>query len=181
MFDNYFFLRYATTPMMENMKKRGVEVVKNYLNVHKSDFSRVLETEKPFEFVLGDSLISGQIDLLKKVDKNGNVRAVEIVDFKNEKEEDTLYQRDYHLQLRLYAMACLESLGLSPETACIHHLDRTGKESLETVDISEPELKKAKAEVKQDIGNIIGGNLQAKPSAGCSKCDWGLICPNCPK
>ncbi|MCJ7634321.1 PD-(D/E)XK nuclease family protein, partial [Candidatus Bathyarchaeota archaeon] len=62
-------------------------MIKNYIELNKEDFSRVLETEKKFELTAGDVLITGQIDLLKKLDEKGNVREVEIIDFKTEKDQ----------------------------------------------------------------------------------------------
>jgi DNA helicase-2/ATP-dependent DNA helicase PcrA len=161
--------------MAKNMKESGKKVVKNYLKVHGEDFSKVLETEKAFEFVLDDALISGRIDLLKKIDESGNLSEVEIVDFKNEKEDDELYKRDYELQLRLYAMACLDSLGLHPKKACVHHLDATGGFK-EPIDIDENSLKEARKQISTSIGGIINKQYRPSPTKRCAECDWEKIC-----
>ena len=175
LFDQHFFLRYATDEMTKNMKESGKNVVKNYLNVHGQDFSKVLETEKAFEFVLGDALIGGRIDLLKKLDESGNLSEVEIVDFKNEKEDADLYSRDYSLQLRLYAMACLESLGLHPKKACIHLLDAKGGKK-EYVAIDEKSLEEARKEISSSISGIIDKKYIPNPTNQCKECDWKKIC-----
>ena len=45
-----------------------------------------LHAEKPFEFIIGDAMISGTIDLLNKADPTDeNEAKVEIVDFKTGK------------------------------------------------------------------------------------------------
>ena len=139
LFDAHFYLRYATNTIIDNFKRAGTKVITNYVELNKQDFSKVLETEKKFELVQGEALITGQIDLLKKFDENGNLKEVEIIDFKTEKEIDRLYQQNYELQLRLYAIACMKSLGLHPRQACIHHLDGNKKDY---VDISAHELVK---------------------------------------
>lgn len=175
LFDEHFFLRYATDAMADNMKGAGKKVVGNYLKVHGEDFSKVLETEKSFEFVLGEALIGGRIDLLKKMDDSGNLSEVEIVDFKNEKEDSDLYARDYGLQLRLYAMACLESLGLHPRKACIHHLDMDGGKK-EYISIDEPSLDAARKEIADSISGIIGKQFNPYPTKRCAECDWRKIC-----
>jgi len=175
LFDQHFFLRYATDEMSVNMKESGKNVVKNYLKVHGQDFSKVLETEKAFEFVLGDALIGGRIDLLKKMDEYGNLSEVEIVDFKNEKEDADLYARDYSLQLRLYTMACLESLGLHPKKACIHHLDAKGGRK-EYVAIDEKSLETARKEISSSITGIIEKKYKPHPTNQCQECDWKKIC-----
>jgi DNA helicase-2/ATP-dependent DNA helicase PcrA len=175
LFDQHFFLRYSTDEMAKNMKESGKKVVKNYLNIHSQDFSKVLETEKAFEFVLGDALISGRIDLLKKMDESGNISEVEIVDFKSEKEDIDLYSRDYALQLRLYAMACFESLGLHPQKATVHHLDAEGGHKID-IPIDEQSLKIAKGEISASISGIIGKQFNPCPTKHCADCDWRKIC-----
>jgi ATP-dependent DNA helicase UvrD/PcrA len=119
-------------------------------------------------------LISGQIDLLKKVDENGKVTAVEIIDFKTDR-NDSIYQGDYDKQLRFYAIACLESLGLKPEVACVHHLDENKKTY---VDISPSSLEGVKKQIKNDITSIMSRQFEAKPDKKiCKECDFRLICP----
>jgi DNA helicase-2/ATP-dependent DNA helicase PcrA len=174
--DRIFKLRYATPAISEPMKKSVLKIVKNYVRLHKKDFKTILETEKKFEFVLSDALISGQIDLLKKVDNDGKVTAVEIIDFKTNK-NDSIYQGDYDKQLRFYAIACLESLGLKPEKACVHHLDDDKKEF---VDISSSKLEEVKRQIADDIVSIMSTNRQfiAKPDKKvCKECDYSVICP----
>jgi len=173
LFDAHFYLRYATDTIIDNLKRAGTKVIKNYVELNKQDFSKVLETEKKFELVQGEALITGQIDLLKKFDENGNIKEVEIIDFKTEKEIDRLYQQNHELQLRLYAIACMKSLGLHPQQACIHHLDGNKKIY---VDISQHELDKAAEEITGAISTIIRGGFDPKPSKNCEDCDWKKIC-----
>jgi DNA helicase-2/ATP-dependent DNA helicase PcrA len=173
LFDKHFFLRYATNTITGNLKAAGTKVIKNYVDLNKDDFSKVLETEKKFELVQGEALITGQIDLLKKLDEHGNVKEVEIIDFKTEKEIDRLYQENHELQLKLYAIACMKSLGLNPQKACIHHLDGNKKDY---VDITPPELEKAAEEMSDAISNIISGGFNSQPSGNCADCDWQKIC-----
>lgn len=179
LFNNYFFLRYATKNMMENMKKGAEKVVKNYIRLSKDDFSKVLETEKRFELVQGEALITGIIDLLKKYDDKGNLKEVEVIDFKTEKETTETYTKDYELQLRLYVIACFESLGLEPKKAVIHHLDaKKGTSKRTEVDISPPNLDKARGELNGAISNIIDRNCNPVASCKTKDCDWCRICPH---
>ena len=174
-FDNMFHLRYAPGSIEKGMEKGAKKVVKSYLKVQKGEFNRILETEKRFEFVLDNALISGQIDLLKKVDETGNVTEVEIIDFKTESNSDTIYTLEYDKQLRLYTIACMESLGLNPQKACIHRLDDNEREY---VDISEPKLLETKNEVNDSIKKILTKKFIPKPSKNCEKCDYKYICSN---
>jgi DNA helicase-2/ATP-dependent DNA helicase PcrA len=177
LFASHFFLRYATDAMMDNMRTGGVRVVKNYVALNVQDFNKVLETEKRFELVHDEALIKGQIDLLKKVDDQGNLDEVEVVDFKNENEQSTLYQLDNQLQLRLYALACLKALALKPKKATIHHLDlRDSRESKEEIDISEPALDEASKMISSTLVDIKSRRYTPKPTSKCKDCDWHKIC-----
>lgn len=172
--DRMFKLRYATKKIAENMKKSAAKVIKSYVALHKDDFGRILETEKNFEFVLDDALISGQIDLLKKTDENNNVTEVEIIDFKTEK-KDGVYSVDREKQLRFYAIACLDSLGIKPEKAYVHHLDDHSKTH---VDISSPMLEATKKDISEQVSSILARRFPPKPEKQkCLNCDYRVICP----
>ena len=175
LFERNFKLRYATKIISEGMKKSGKQVVKNYVNLHKKDFNKILETEKKFEFVIDPALISGQIDLIKNVDDSGNVVGVEIIDFKTEK-DNSAYKLDHDKQLRLYTMACMKSLGLNPKKACVHYLDKKGGRK-EMVDISQKMLDKTEKEIKTDLDLILNKKeFNACPSTTCKLCDYRLLC-----
>jgi DNA helicase-2/ATP-dependent DNA helicase PcrA len=176
--DDVFFLRYATDAIAENMKIGARRVIKNYIRIHKKDFNKILETEKRFEFVLDEAIISGQIDLIKKVDEEGILQEVEIIDFKTEKNEDNdeLYRIDYEKQLRLYALACLESLGLSPNKAVIHHLDKKLLFRKSKVDIRKEKLNETENQIKQSVTKILNKDFKANPSKLCKECDYKYLC-----
>ena len=174
-FDSMFYLRFAPGTQNENMKKAGFKVVKSYVDLHKQDFKRILETEKRFEFVMGKALISGDIDLLKKVNDEGKVTEVEIIDFKTEREkEDGQYELDHSEQVRFYSYATRLSLGYKPEKALIHHLDTHKKEY---VDISDKRLEQTKSKIEKKVDEIMEGNFQAAPEkTKCLGCDFRSIC-----
>jgi len=174
-FDRMFYLRFAPGIQNENMKKAGYKVVKSYVDLHKEDFKRILETEKRFEFPLGQALISGDIDLLKKVNDKGEVTEVEIIDFKTEKEKiDGKYELDHSEQVRFYSYATRLSLGYKPQKALIHHLDTHQKDY---VDISDEKLEETKARIEGKVDKILDGDFQAAPEESkCSGCDFRSIC-----
>jgi len=180
MFDRMFKLRYAPGKMADNMRKKAEQIIKNYVKISRKDFDRVLKTEKNFEFVMGDALIAGQIDLLMKVDENKNVTDVEIIDFKSEGKEDGEYKADHEKQLRYYAIACLDSLDLHPKRAWVHHLsEKDPKKSKSQVDISEKHLDKTRKEIKTQVDKILSREYPAKPRKGkdtCKECDYKCIC-----
>ena len=176
-FDNMFYLRFAPGSQNENMKKAGSKVVKNYIDLHKKDFERILETEKRFEFVMGKALISGDIDLLKRVNEKGEITEVEIIDFKTDKQKnDGRYELDYSEQVRFYSHATRMSLGYRPEKALIHHLDTQEKDY---VDISDGKLAETVLNIKNNVGKITSGTFDPSPDyKKCEGCDFRALCPH---
>ncbi len=173
--DRIFTMRYATKPMADRMKQSAKAVVRNYVALYNDNFRRILETEKGFEFTVGKALISGRIDLLLKADEKGEIREVEVIDFKTDR-GDAVYVPDYKTQLRLYTIACRESLGLRPQRAVIHHLDTGSKEE---VDISNEALHSTRERIKENVsGAYRVRKFRPKPNpAVCSECDYRVICP----
>lgn len=171
-----FYFRYATDEIKKNMVKAGKKVIQRYVDLFSTDFKNVLETEKRFEFVMGDASISGQIDLIKKMNDANEVVGIEIIDFKTDK--DGPYERDYQTQLRLYAIACMEALGLNPKKASIHHLDKKTKAEIEdSVDISKPRLDETKKELNKQVSLILEAKFPAKPKDDtCKMCDYRFVC-----
>ena len=170
--DKHFFLRYAPGAMSDGMRKSAKNVVKNYVRKNSGDFNLILETEKRFEMALGDALIAGQIDLLKKLDSTGSVREVEVVDFKSD--ESLLYKVDHQHQLRLYVAASKDALGLDPKLASIRDLD-SGKR--EMVDIDEQKLSETKKILLSRIDGIRQNQFVPVSVANvCSECDFTRIC-----
>ena len=86
--ESEFFLRYTRGQIFDNMKNKTKEILRNYIKSFHTDFTLKLETEKPFEFVIDDALISGQIDLITKIDPDTQeLLDVNLIDFKTEKKE----------------------------------------------------------------------------------------------
>ena len=144
----HFYLRYTPGNINDAMQKAATRVVQNYVAEHSEDFKRVLETEKGFEFTMDSSLISGQIDLIKRMDPSGEVREVELVDFKSD--HSLLYKADFEHQLRLYVMASAKALGLVPK-AVIHDLESGRKKE---VDIAPRRLQETEALLKTRVDGI---------------------------
>ena len=183
-FERFFKMRYATEKIAERFREAAIRVVRNYVKVNSSDFGRILETEKRFEFVIGNALINGQIDLLKRIDADGNLAAVEIIDFKadrsgdrngdDENDGDGLYDTDYQKQLRYYALACINSLNLHPLKAVIHHLDGG---VIDEVDISGGQLEATRIEIENSVKSILDRNFIPRPGKiKCGACDFRILC-----
>lgn len=170
-----FFLRYTRGVIFDNMKNKTKDILKNYIKSFATDFPLKLETEKPFEFVLDDALISGQIDLITKLDpETHELLDVNLIDFKTEKKEGRR-ERDplNKLQLRLYAIAAGKAFGLNPVKSNIHYL--TDNIRFE-VDVSQDKLDDARALINSAVQGIKNRNFRKKPGRHCEQCDFNKIC-----
>ncbi|HDY89176.1 MAG TPA: PD-(D/E)XK nuclease family protein, partial [bacterium] len=173
--EDEFFLRYTRGQIFDNMKNKAKSIIKNYIKSFKGDFPLKLETEKPFEFVLQDALISGQIDLITKINPETNeLSDVNLIDFKTEKKEGRRERSPVNrLQLRLYAIAAGKALGLNPVETNIHYLSDNIRFD---VDISEKKLSEAKKTINNAVQGIKRRKFVKKPGTHCEKCDFTLIC-----
>jgi DNA helicase II / ATP-dependent DNA helicase PcrA len=170
-----FYLRYTRGPIFDNMKEKTKEILKNYISSYGEDFPLKLETEKPFEFILDEALISGQIDLITKIDPITNdVLDVNLIDFKTEKKSGRR-ERDplNRLQIRLYAIAAGRALGLKPIESYVHYLSDDVRLP---VDISKNYLDEAKDQINAAVHGIKARNFKKTPSKRCEECDFKLIC-----
>ena len=176
--EKMFHLRFAKGEMEENMKHAGLTIVKNYVDFHSKDFTRILESEKRFQFVMGKALISGTIDLIKDAADNQNTlddtKMIETIDFKTDKEIDGKYQLDHSEQVRFYSIAESISLNSIPKKGTIHHIDSN---KITDVDISATEIEKTRQRIIQKIDKITEGDFDAIPEKSkCEGCDWKGIC-----
>lgn len=173
--DKEFFLRYTRGPIYDNMKGKAKEILKNYITRFGKDFPLILETEKPFEFVLGDALISGQIDLITKIDPDTHeILDVNLIDFKTEKKEGRRERNPFNiLQLRLYAIAAGRALGLNPIQSHVHYLTDNVRFK---VDISPEKIKKARGIINSAVQGIKKRNFKKNPDKHCEGCDFSLLC-----
>ncbi len=170
-----FFLRYTRGEIFDNMKNKAKDILINYIKSFGTDFPLKLETEKPFEFVLDDALISGQIDLITKIDPGTQeILDVNLIDFKTEKKEGRR-ERDplNRLQLRLYAIAAGRAFGLNPVQSYVHYLSDNVRFD---IDISDEKLKDARAVIHNAVQGIKNRNFRRKPGKHCEKCDFNRIC-----
>jgi len=168
-----FFLRFTRGTPYENMKSKAKEILQSYVEDFGSEFPLKVETEKPFELILGGALISGSIDLIQKVDPVSlEIKDVSIIDFKTEKEK--LETKPFiRLQLRLYALAGDKSLGLNPKSAKIHYLTEKARED---IDISAQKLNETQEQITRVIEDIKNGRFAHCPDKHCESCDVRFVC-----
>lgn len=180
--DGHFNLRYTRGEPLEAMKAAAKRILKNYLHDDPELRSKVLHAEKPFEFIIGDAMISGTIDLLNKADPAGeNEAKVEIVDFKTGKSGDDLAaaERRSHVQqqLQMYAIATQDALGLEPLKATAHFLYANQPHIKEDVELSEEQMENMKHQIANTVTAIKQGRFPLCASkTRCTSCDFKAIC-----
>jgi DNA helicase-2/ATP-dependent DNA helicase PcrA len=173
--ESEFFLRYTRGVIFDNMKEKSKSIIKNYVATFQDDFPLRLETEKPFEFVLDDALISGQIDLITRVNaESPDVLDVNLIDFKTEKKEGRGERDPFNrLQLRLYALAAGKALNLNPINSCIHYLSDNIRFD---VSLGNDKLEEARNTINQAVQGIKQRNFGKNCGEHCSNCDFTMIC-----
>lgn len=98
-------------------KKAAVDQISEYVKNYSFTFSNLVKAEESFAFDRNDVVISGKIDLIRKL----NGRYVEIVDFKTT-ESKTSPRDQTGLQMNLYGLGAGKSLGLKIGQCTVHFL-----------------------------------------------------------
>lgn len=170
----YFYLRYASDTQQEKFMRSALRSILRYLGLWREDFILSLKTERPFEMDMGNALISGTIDLLKR--KNTQENVLEIIDFKTGNERKL--QEELHLQVQLYTIASREALNLNIEKAYIHYLDDEKQKRVEVL-TTPTQLKLAKQTIIDAVNGITTRRFNRNPRniKICNSCDWSTICP----
>lgn len=180
--DSHFNLRYTRGEPLEDMKAAAKRILKRYLHADPEIREKVLYSEKPFEFIIGDAMISGTIDLLNKAhpDTEDNL-LVEIVDFKTGRAGDDVdfQERLAHVrqQLQLYAIATHDALGLDPVRATAHFLYANQPHSKENIALDETQIEDMKRQITNTVSAIKAGTFPVcGTTARCRSCDFKSIC-----
>ncbi len=175
--DGNFILRYAGPDTNENGRKNAKIIVENYMKHFKDDVQLSLETEKPFELCLGNALISGRIDLIRK--KTAIGEDIIIIDFKTEKEPDTYREQKHRDQVILYGLAYEKAYNKKPENVFVHFLDKgEEKEPRKEIKITSVEINRVTDKINKGVESIRKKNFPQRPYAPtrCKECDFKLIC-----
>jgi len=168
-----FMLRYTRAEPFERMKRRATELITTYVAYYGHLFPLILESEKPFEFVLGEALISGSIDLLQKIDPvTGDLTPVDVIDFKTGEPGD-LDPEEGTLQVQLYAIGARRALRLDPQDAHIHRLSDNARNP---VDIESDALERAERVIGRAVRGIKSQDFPQRTAEPCLRCDFRRVC-----
>jgi len=185
-----FYLRYTTGQPAANMRRKGLQVVSEYIARYALELARTsFEPEKEFETLLefpggeGGALIAGAIDIVRQDDPP----RVTLIDFKSgDPESDSHNQLDEEqmkLQLAIYALAAKKELEYQPEQGLVRYLGAEDNEKSElTVPLNSIEIETAREKVTGMAGDIRDRKFDSGPThkhgskSRCKECDFIGMC-----
>jgi DNA helicase-2/ATP-dependent DNA helicase PcrA len=188
-----FYLRYTTGEPAENMRRKGVQVVADYVQRYADELAKLtFEPEKEFESLIeyedgsGGALVAGSIDLVRQDDPP----RVTIIDFKSgdpdSDQHHKLDEKQMQLQVGLYALAVKKELEYQPEQGLVRYLDAEDPAKAELrVPLDDEALGRAKRTVADAAKNIRDRRFASGPTSAprnrynkvrCAECDFGEFC-----
>lgn len=172
LFDEMFYLPYATPKQKERMTDSAKRAIQKYIDQNQPTFNEIRFAESNIEIDLGDGItVNGRIDMVKDVIIDGEKKTV-IVDFKtaNKRVLDAIDTE----QLKIYSLGYQKLTGQTADYMEIYHLDseNTAREPV-TADLATT----VETEIRQAADNIRKNNLPRHCSAeSCSKCHLSHLC-----
>jgi DNA helicase-2/ATP-dependent DNA helicase PcrA len=167
---NHLHLPFANEQVRENSERSAKEALKQYLEKHGEDLSRLEHAEKTIELKLADGIVvSGRIDLIRRTDTN----EISIVDFKSG--DDTQPQEMTRLQLQVYAAGYEKATGRNADLVEIHNLEMG---HIHREQITAPMVQQTLDRVVKAGGQIRDLHLpkHAHWCNACESCDMAGIC-----
>lgn len=177
-----FYLRYTTGPPAENMRKRAVEIVGDYVATYADELARLeFEPEREFETLIEEEqvMVSGAVDLVRLDDPP----RVTLIDFKSgERGTDAARpdEDEMRLQMALYGLAAKRELQYEPDRGLVRYLGESDprRRQLE-VALDDAALARAGQRVVEVAREIRRRNFDPRPRGGaarCRECDFGGFC-----
>jgi DNA helicase-2/ATP-dependent DNA helicase PcrA len=184
-----FYLRYTTGEPAENMRRKGLRVVAEYIGRYAAELEVLeFEPEKDFETLIeyedgdGGALISGAIDVIRQDDPP----RVTLIDFKSGEPDSDRHQLDedeMKLQVTIYAVGAKKELEYKPERGLVRYLGAEEEERMELeVPLDQEAVAKAKSLIARTAGRIRDRAFKAGPSGRkrngvrCGNCDFLGFC-----
>lgn len=175
----------ATSPgPYERAKESARGIALRYVSDYADDFQHSRQLETRFELPIKDAVISGNIDLLIRMEDDRIISA-EVIDFKTMEggdepsENPDLEWTELALQVQLYAKAAQDVLGENARTGAVHLL----KDGTRTqVPIHKEAIDAAIANMEWAVRQILKARFPMRPHrAKCANCDFRTICPKIPE
>ena len=185
-----FYLRYTTGDPADNMRKKGIRIVADYIAHYASELATLrFEPEKQFETLIdyedgdGAALVSGAIDIVRQDDPP----RVTLIDFKSGDPDSDNHQKldeeEMRLQVAIYGVAAKRELEYDPEQGLVRYLDASDDEKKELqVPLHENAIGEARTMVARTAAQIRDRVFHAGPRSDnggvprCRHCDFTGLC-----
>jgi ATP-dependent DNA helicase UvrD/PcrA len=185
-----FYLRYTTGDPADNMRRKGVRIVADYIERYVSELRALkFEPEKAFETMVdypdgeGGALVTGAIDIVRQDDPP----RVTLIDFKSGDPESNKHQNldegEMRLQVAIYGVAAKKELEYRPEQGLVRYLGAEDEKKSELrVPLNEGAINQAKGIVSRTAGQIrdrvfsAGPTKQEGKKLRCENCDFLGLC-----
>ena len=165
----------------ERAEDASAGIARRYAERYADDFEHRRQLEVRFEIPLRDSVLGGSIDLLLRLDDDGQILDAGVIDFKTmeggpePETNESLDWTELALQVQLYARAAADVLDANARTGAVHLL-RDGKRV--DVPVDEEAVEAAVLNVEWAAERIVGGDFPMRPHPKkCGECDWRRLCP----
>ena len=165
----------------ERAADASARIVGDYAQGYSDDFAHQRQLEVRFEVPLRDSVLSGSIDLLLRLDDEGRILDASVIDFKSmeggpdPENSPKLDWSELALQVQLYAKAAVDVLDANARTGHVHLL-KDGQRV--EVPVGGAAVEAAVTNVEWAAERIIAGDFPMRPhGAKCKTCDWKRLCP----
>lgn len=169
----------------ERAKDSAAAIVRGYAENYSEDFTKSRQVEQSFEVPINQGVVSGSIDLLLKVDPQGNVVEANVIDFKsmtggpNPQDNPDLHWTELALQVQLYAKAARDVLGENARTGHVHLL-KDGKRV--EVPVDDTAVNAALENIEWAVDRVIHDDFPMRPHPQkCDKCDFRMLCAKRPE
>jgi ATP-dependent DNA helicase UvrD/PcrA len=168
LFDQDFYLPFASKPAHQKLKKAARRLVDRYLRDYSDDLARVWEVERPFELHLPDAIISGRADVILDRE-DGRIASLAIVDYKVSLHREG----EYVLQQQVYTNAGRRE-GLPVTAAYLHDLDKADRLP---IDVSDDSILRSEHRVTQLTSALRQRDFTPDPTPEkCKPCDMRRMC-----
>ncbi|HOT94353.1 MAG TPA: ATP-dependent DNA helicase [Methanoregulaceae archaeon] len=166
--DQYLHLRFAEPDALRRMREFVVRQTVRYIEQASADLARIRAFEQGFSLPVGDSVISGAIDLVLSQGDGVEIREIKLSGM-----VDREHAFEWERQLQVYALAA-RSLGMEVRSAAVRCFD-TG--ALHEVPVDPVALQQTHDALERMIEGIRRGEFPPAPEEGrCRGCDWRCIC-----
>jgi DNA helicase-2/ATP-dependent DNA helicase PcrA len=170
--DTHVHIPYASNRILRLIKKKSIEVIKEYLRLNEKNFDSIEYAEKEIQFDLSENIIiNGRIDLIKKKNLDGTYQT-SIIDFKSTEDAQT-YDVSME-QLSLYALGYEELSGEKADILELYNLDENRPYKQEIVDYEFNNIRKQIIEASKSIQeNKLS---KTEDNKQCWKCFYKQLC-----